>query len=65
MTLANPAKACIFDWPASCHNGACGFSFVDGHRKLKKWRDARTRASVRGSNKLTRDIASPNNRDMP
>jgi hypothetical protein len=29
MTLANPAKAYIFDWPARYHNGACGFSFAD------------------------------------
>lgn len=25
------------DVPASYHNGACGFSFVDGHAEIKKW----------------------------
>lgn len=28
------------DVPASYHNGACGFSFADGHSEIKKWRDA-------------------------
>jgi prepilin-type processing-associated H-X9-DG protein len=30
------------DLPASYHNGACGFSFADGHAEIKKWRDSRT-----------------------
>ena len=25
------------DLPASYHNGACGFSFADGHSEIKKW----------------------------
>ena len=25
------------DIPASYHNGACGFSFADGHSEIKKW----------------------------
>lgn len=35
------------DVPASYHNGACGFSFADGHAEIKKWRDARTVAPIR------------------
>ncbi len=27
------------DLPASYHNGACGFSFADGHGEIKKWKD--------------------------
>ncbi len=27
------------DVPASSHNGACGFSFADGHAEIKKWLD--------------------------
>jgi len=27
------------DAPASYHNGACGFSFADGHAEIKKWHD--------------------------
>jgi prepilin-type N-terminal cleavage/methylation domain-containing protein/prepilin-type processing-associated H-X9-DG protein len=26
------------DAPASYHNGACGFSFADGHAEIKKWK---------------------------
>ena len=25
--------------PANYHNGACGFSFADGHGEIRKWRD--------------------------
>ncbi len=28
--------------PANDHNGACGFSFADGHAEIKKWRDPDT-----------------------
>jgi prepilin-type N-terminal cleavage/methylation domain-containing protein/prepilin-type processing-associated H-X9-DG protein len=28
----------IIDFPASYHNGACGFSFADGHSEIHKWR---------------------------
>ncbi len=27
----------IIDFPANYHNGACGFSFADGHAVIKKW----------------------------
>jgi prepilin-type N-terminal cleavage/methylation domain-containing protein/prepilin-type processing-associated H-X9-DG protein len=27
----------IVDFPASFHNGACGFSFADGHSEIHKW----------------------------
>ena len=28
--------------PANYHNGACGFSFADGHAEIKKWMDPDT-----------------------
>ncbi len=31
--------------PANYHNGACGFSFADGHAETKKWRDPDTLAA--------------------
>jgi len=31
------AFATIIDFPASYHNGACGFSFADGHSEIHKW----------------------------
>jgi prepilin-type processing-associated H-X9-DG protein len=27
--------------PASYHNGACGFSFADGHAEIHRWRDGK------------------------
>ena len=30
------------DLPGFYHNGACGFSFCDGHAEIHKWRDPRT-----------------------
>jgi prepilin-type N-terminal cleavage/methylation domain-containing protein/prepilin-type processing-associated H-X9-DG protein len=30
------------DMPASAHNGACGFSFADGHSEIKKWKNSST-----------------------
>ena len=62
--LANPTKAYIFDYPASSHNGACGFSFADGHSEIRKWLDSRTKAPVKYDGKLTLGVDSPNNKDM-
>jgi prepilin-type N-terminal cleavage/methylation domain-containing protein/prepilin-type processing-associated H-X9-DG protein len=46
-TTLSPASAEWVDWPASSHDGACGFSFADGHSEIHKWRDRRTIAPVR------------------
>jgi prepilin-type N-terminal cleavage/methylation domain-containing protein/prepilin-type processing-associated H-X9-DG protein len=35
-------NATWWDVPASYHNGACGFSFQDGHAEIRKWQDANT-----------------------
>jgi len=35
------------DLPASYHNGACGFSFADGHAEIKTWLDATTKVPVK------------------
>ena len=32
-----PGSAYIIDFPASYHNGACGFSFSDGHSEVHRW----------------------------
>ena len=34
------------DVPGSSHNGACGFSFADGHAEIKKWLDFQTKVPV-------------------
>ena len=36
----NPGAGSWQDLPASYHNGACGFSFADGHSEIKKWLSA-------------------------
>ena len=33
----------MVSWPATYHNFASGFSFLDGHGELHKWRDGRTK----------------------
>ena len=38
------------DVPASTHNGAGGFSFVDGHAEIKHWQDGTTQAPVKKVN---------------
>ena len=35
------------DLPASYHNGACGFTFADGHSEIHKWRSSVTKQPVR------------------
>ena len=42
----NSSSAQWTDLPASYHNGACGFSFADGHSEIKKWRASFTRRPV-------------------
>jgi len=35
------------DLPASYHNNACGFNFVDGHSEIKKWLEKSTQVKVK------------------
>jgi len=35
--LFSPYATYWVDMPASYHNGACGFSFIDGHSEIHKW----------------------------
>ncbi|MEO5804510.1 MAG: type II secretion system protein [Verrucomicrobiota bacterium] len=56
-----PGGEQIIDFPASYHNGACGFSFADGHSEIHKWRGTKIKAAVTytGALKLN-DTANPN-----
>jgi prepilin-type N-terminal cleavage/methylation domain-containing protein/prepilin-type processing-associated H-X9-DG protein len=40
FTVADTGATYWGDTPASYHNGACGFSFADGHAEIHKWRSA-------------------------
>ncbi|MCL4178789.1 MAG: type II secretion system GspH family protein [Verrucomicrobia bacterium] len=60
----NLAAARIIDYPASYHNGACGFSFADGHAEIRKWVDGRTVVPVRNTDTLPLNVPSANNLDV-
>ena len=59
----NRAQTRIIDFPASYHNGAAGFSFVDGHAEVHKWLDARTMPPIQYTGQMGLNVASPNNPD--
>ena len=48
----NKGSARIIDFPASYHNGACGFSFCDGHSEIHKWIGSKIKAPVHYNNNL-------------
>ena len=47
MAKPDSKTAQIIDVPASYHNGACGFSFADGHSEIHKWLGSRIKVPVR------------------
>ena len=61
---ADLGQARIIDYPASYHNGACGFSFADGHSEIKKWTDPRTVVPPQYGTMMSLNQPSPNNRDV-
>lgn len=46
----SPGGARYVDYPANFHNGACGFSFADGHAEIKKWAGSTFRSRYPASN---------------
>src|SRR4051812_32938336 len=50
------------DLPASYHNNACGFNFVDGHSEIKKWLEASTKVKVKYSQ--YNGFSAPKSRDI-
>lgn len=58
--LDAPGGEQIIDYPASYHNGACGFSFFDGHAEIHKWRGSRIKAPVTGVLMPLNVTANPN-----
>jgi prepilin-type N-terminal cleavage/methylation domain-containing protein len=57
------AQAQLIDTPASYHNNACGFNFVDGHSEVKRWTDSRLIIPVQRVTITTRAQA-PDSRDI-
>ncbi len=62
----DPATATLWsDMPASYHNGACGFSFSDGHSEIRKWLVATTRYPVRKASPAVWPVpVGPDKRDF-
>jgi prepilin-type N-terminal cleavage/methylation domain-containing protein/prepilin-type processing-associated H-X9-DG protein len=58
-----PQQWMIVDYPASYHNRAAGFSFVDGHSEIKKWTDPRTMPVLKKGQRIALNVPSPNNQD--
>ena len=56
-------NAQFVDYPASYHNGACGFSFADTHAEIKKWLDPRTKVPITYTGNISMRN-SPNNPDI-
>ncbi len=50
------------DLPASYHNGACGFNFVDGHSEIKRWLEPSTKVKVRYAQ--YNGFSAPRSRDI-
>ena len=51
------------DLPSNLHNGACGFSFADGHSEIHKWRASVMRYKLTYQD-LTRQAVSPQDPDF-
>jgi prepilin-type N-terminal cleavage/methylation domain-containing protein/prepilin-type processing-associated H-X9-DG protein len=58
------SRAYIIDFPASYHNGACGFSFADGHSEIRKWVDPRTVVPSNYGKVIQLVVPSPGNLDV-
>jgi prepilin-type processing-associated H-X9-DG protein len=56
------AQTKMVDFPASYHNRAGGFSFVDGHAEIRKWVDSRTTPPI--NKNLSLNVPQPNNPDI-
>jgi prepilin-type N-terminal cleavage/methylation domain-containing protein len=54
----------FFDYPASYHNQAGGFSFADGHSQIQRWSDPRTMPPVQKDGLIPDILSSPNNPDV-
>jgi prepilin-type processing-associated H-X9-DG protein len=44
--INNPTGSAWQDIVASYHNGACGFSFADGHSEIRKWKSGTSKYGV-------------------
>ena len=59
-----PNQLGFYDLPGSYHFRAGGFSFVDGHSELKRWRDDRTMPPIVPGGGIFDQYSSPGNPDV-
>jgi prepilin-type N-terminal cleavage/methylation domain-containing protein/prepilin-type processing-associated H-X9-DG protein len=59
-----PERRFFYDLPGSYHGQAGGFSFVDGHAEIHKWRDPRTMPPLVRDGWVDDHLASPYNPDI-
>ena len=64
MLFRSPSAGSWQDIPASYHNGACGFSFADGHAEIRKWLSATSRYPVDFSYGPTKNFDAAGRLDM-
>jgi prepilin-type N-terminal cleavage/methylation domain-containing protein/prepilin-type processing-associated H-X9-DG protein len=62
--ITDPAVDHWQDRPASYHNGACGFSFADGHAEIKKWQSETSIYPVRFNYGAQKPFDAAGRRDM-
>ena len=62
--INSPGNSSWSDIPASYHNGACGFSFADGHSEIKRWKSAASKYKVQYFYPSTRGFDAPGRQDF-
>jgi prepilin-type N-terminal cleavage/methylation domain-containing protein/prepilin-type processing-associated H-X9-DG protein len=60
----SPSATSFYDLPGMYHNGACGFSFADGHSEIKRWLDGRTTPPLLPEGEVPDVFTTPNNPDV-
>ncbi len=59
-----PGSRGFYDLPGNYHHYACGFSFIDGHAEIHRWRDSRTTPPLVKDGEVLDGFKSPNNPDV-
>ncbi len=62
--INNPTAGAWQDIVASYHNGACGFSFADGHSEIKKWTSAASKYPVKYAYPTTKNFDAAGKNDF-
>lgn len=62
--VTDPAANTWQDIPASYHNGACGFSFSDGHAEVHKWLSFASKYPVKFSYPAVKSFDANGKKDM-